>query len=96
MGNGRIAMSYAELESATAEIASQSGEMTSALADLRTQLDALDWEGSDKESYEEAKAQWDSSFEKINDILEAVGRAVDNAKKRYASTEAANAARFNG
>lgn len=90
----RIAMSYEELEAATAEIASRSGSMTSTLADLRTQLDALDWEGADKASYEEAKAQWDSSFEKINDILEAVGRAVDNAKQRYADTEAANAARF--
>lgn len=92
----RIAMSYEELEAATAEIASQSGEMTSTLADLRTQLDALDWQGADKDSYEEAKAQWDASFEKINDILEAVGRAVDNAKQRYQETEAANAARFNG
>lgn len=90
----RIAMSYEELEAATAEIASQSGEMTSTLADLRTQLDALDWQGADKDSYEDAKAQWDASFEKINDILEAVGRAVDNAKNRYQETEAANAARF--
>jgi WXG100 family type VII secretion target len=92
--SGRIAMSYEELEAATAEIASQSGEMTSTLADLRTQLDALDWEGADKVSYEEAKLQWDQAFEKINDILEAVGRAVDNAKNRYQETEAANAARF--
>ena len=37
----RIAMSYEELDAATAEIASQSGEMTSTLADLRTQLDGL-------------------------------------------------------
>ncbi|WP_081913008.1 WXG100 family type VII secretion target [Glycomyces sp. NRRL B-16210] len=92
--SGRIAMSYEELEAATAEIASQSGEMTSTLADLRTQLDAMDWQGADKSSYEEAKLQWDQSFEKINDILEAVGRAVDNAKNRYQETEAANAARF--
>jgi WXG100 family type VII secretion target len=91
---GRIAMSYEELEAATAEIASQSGEMTGTLADLRSQLDALDWEGDDKASYEEAKIQWDQAFEKINDILEAVGRAVDNAKNRYQETEAANAARF--
>jgi WXG100 family type VII secretion target len=87
-------MSYEELEAATAEIAAQSGEMTSTLADLRTQLDALDWDGADKAAYEEAKAQWDSAFDKINDILEAVGRAVDNAKNRYQETEAANAARF--
>jgi WXG100 family type VII secretion target len=92
----RIAMSYEVLEAATAEIASRSGSMTSTLADLRTQLDALDWEGADKAAYEEAKAQWDSSFEKINDILEAVGRAVENAKERYRETEAANAGRFGG
>jgi WXG100 family type VII secretion target len=92
----RIAMSYEELDAATAEIAQRSGSMTSALADLRSKLDALDWEGADKAAYEESKAQWDASFEKINDILEAVGRAVDNAKQRYEDTERANASRFGG
>ncbi|WP_204745626.1 WXG100 family type VII secretion target [Glycomyces paridis] len=87
-------MSYEELDAATAEIASQSGEMTSTLADLRTQLDGMDWEGGDKAAYEEAKAQWDAAYEKINDILEAVGRAVNNAKERYQEAEAANTARF--
>jgi WXG100 family type VII secretion target len=90
----RISMSYEQLEAATAEIASRSGSMTSTLADLRTKLDALEWEGADKAAYEESKAQWDASFEKINDILEAVGRAVENAKERYRETEAANASRF--
>ncbi|MEV3939288.1 WXG100 family type VII secretion target [Glycomyces sp. NPDC049804] len=89
-------MSYEQLEAATAEIASRSGSMTSTLADLRTKLDALEWEGTDKAAYEESKAQWDAAFEKINDILEAVGRAVDNAKQRYMDTEAANASRFSG
>ncbi|MBO3733666.1 WXG100 family type VII secretion target [Glycomyces niveus] len=92
----RIAMSYEELDAATAEIASQAGEMTSTLADLRTQLEALDWEGADKAAYEEAKAQWDAAYAKINDILEAVGRAVNNAKERYEETERANASRFGG
>lgn len=92
----RITMSYEVLEAATAEIAQRSGSMTSTLADLRGQLDALAWEGADKAAYEEAKAQWDAAFEKINDILEAVGRAVENAKERYRETEAANATRFGG
>ncbi|RRR99082.1 WXG100 family type VII secretion target [Glycomyces terrestris] len=94
--SGRIAMDYAELEAASQQIATESGEMTSTLADLRSQLEALDWEGDDKATYEEAKAQWDQAFEEINAILEAVGRAVNNAKERYAATEAANAGRFGG
>lgn len=91
---GRIALSYEELESAYAQIQSQSGEMEGTLADLRTQLDAMDWEGADKAAYEEAKIQWDDAFAKINEILVGVGNAVNNAKQRYAETEAANAARF--
>jgi WXG100 family type VII secretion target len=91
---GRIALSYEELESAYAQIQSQSGEMDGTLADLRTQLDAMDWEGADKAAYEESKAQWDAAFAKINEILTGVGNAVNNAKERYAETEAANAARF--
>ncbi|WP_026924856.1 WXG100 family type VII secretion target [Glycomyces arizonensis] len=91
---GRIALSYEELESATAQIQSQSGEMEGTLADLRTQLDAMDWEGDDKVAYEEAKVQWDNAFAKINEILQGVGTAVNNAKERYMETEAANASRF--
>jgi WXG100 family type VII secretion target len=94
MGNGRIQLSYAQLEEATAEIARQSGSMNGTLEDLRSQLDNLDWDGEDKVSYEEAKLQWDQAFTKINDILDAVGRSVDNAKNRYQETEAANASRF--
>lgn len=90
----RISMNYETLEAASAEIASQSSAMTGTLSDLRGQLEALQWQGADKAAYEEAKAQWDSAFDKINEILEAVGRAVDNAKTRYQEAEAANAARF--
>jgi WXG100 family type VII secretion target len=92
--SGRIALSYEQLEAATAEISTQSGEMTSTLSDLRTKLEALDWQGADQASYEESKAQWDAAFDKINEILQAVGGAVDNAKIRFQETEAANAARF--
>lgn len=91
---GRIALSYEELENAYSQIQSQSGEMEGTLADLRTQLDAMDWQGADKDAYEEAKAEWDEAFAKINEILQGVGTAVNNAKERYAETEAANAARF--
>ncbi|MCH7232975.1 WXG100 family type VII secretion target [Glycomyces sp. L485] len=91
---GRIALSYEELESAYAQIQSQSGEMDGTLTDLRTQLDNMDWQGADKSAYEESKLQWDQAFEKINEILIGVGNAVNNAKQRYAETEAANAARF--
>ena len=94
MTGSRISMNYETLEAASAEIASQSSAMAGTLSDLRSQLEALEWEGADKAAYEEAKAQWDGAFEKINDILEAVGRAVENAKIRYAETEAANASRF--
>lgn len=91
---GRIALSYEELESAHSQILSQSGEMEGTLQDLRTQLDAMDWEGDDKTAYEEAKVQWDNAFAKINEILQGVGTAVNNAKERYMETEAANAQRF--
>ncbi|GAB3645213.1 WXG100 family type VII secretion target [Glycomyces tarimensis] len=91
---GRIQLSYEDLESAYAQIQSQSGEMEGTLTDLRTQLDNMDWEGDDKVAYEEAKVQWDQAFAKINEILIGVGNAVNNAKERFAETEAANAARF--
>lgn len=91
----RIALSYEQLEEATSVIQTHSGDMEGTLADLRQQLDGMDWEGADKAAYEESKAQWDAAFAKINEILMGVSNAVNNAKERYMETEAANASRFN-
>ncbi|WP_035702664.1 WXG100 family type VII secretion target [Glycomyces tenuis] len=89
-----IKLSYSELEAATAQIASESGAINDTLSELASRLDALNWEGSDKEAYEGQRAEWNQSIGKLNEILEQVGTAVNNAKIRYAETEAANAARF--
>jgi WXG100 family type VII secretion target len=89
-----IKLSYSELEAATAQIASESGAINDTLAELASKLDALEWQGSDKEAYDAQREEWNQSIGKLNEILAQVGTAVNNAKERYAETEAANAARF--
>ncbi|MEU6249163.1 WXG100 family type VII secretion target [Glycomyces sp. NPDC047010] len=91
---GQIALSYEEMESAYSQIISESGSINDRLSDLATKLDALEWEGADRDAYMEQRAEWDSSMAKINEILEQIGGAVDRARQNYADAEAANAARF--
>ncbi|MQM25300.1 WXG100 family type VII secretion target [Glycomyces albidus] len=91
---GAIALNYAEMEDAHQRILSGSQSINDNLADLGSKLDALEWEGDDRVAYMEQRAEWEGSMAKINEILEAIGGAVDRARQNYADTEAANALKF--
>jgi len=91
---GAISLDYATMEESYSRIINDSQSINDSLADLGAKLDALEWDGSDREAYMAQREEWEQSMAKLNEILEAVGNAVDNARQRYADTEAANAARF--
>lgn len=91
---GAISLDYATMEESYSRIISDSQSINDALAELGNKLDALEWDGADKIAYDEQRAEWEQSMGKLNEILEAVGGAVDNARQRYFDTEQANAARF--
>ncbi|PRY54155.1 WXG100 family type VII secretion target [Glycomyces artemisiae] len=91
---GAISLDYATMEESYSRIINDSQSINDSLADLGAKLDALEWDGADREAYMAQREEWEQSMAKLNEILEAVGNAVDNARQRYADTEAANAARF--
>ncbi|WP_335990287.1 WXG100 family type VII secretion target [Glycomyces sp. MUSA5-2] len=91
---GAISLDYTTMEESYSRIINDSQSINDALADLGAKLDALEWEGEDQAAYDAQRAEWNQSMDKLNQILEAVGNAVDNARQRYLDTEQANARRF--
>ena len=91
---GAIGLSYSEMEAAHSQILSESGAINDTLAELAGKLDQLEWKGADREAYMGQREEWDQSIGKLNEILEMVGNAVNNAMIRYQEAEAANVSRF--
>ncbi|MFC4334837.1 WXG100 family type VII secretion target [Salininema proteolyticum] len=91
----RIALSYQELEDASQGLKKESDDMVSALEGLIAKLDPIEWDGQDRESYEEAKTECQQALQKILEILNGIGQAVDAAKEAYQEAEANNAKSFN-
>ncbi|GAA1692561.1 hypothetical protein GCM10009830_45450 [Glycomyces endophyticus] len=89
-----IALNYIEMEDASQRILAGSQSINDSLSDLGNKLDALDWEDEAAVAYQDKRAEWTQSLQKLNEILEAVGNAVNTAKENYQNTEAANKAKF--
>ena len=86
----RIKVSFEQLSTAQTQITSISGEIQEKLGDLKRMLGNLDWEGEDREAYNEHQADWDSAMEEINELLGDIGRAVGTAGSNYQETQAAS------
>ncbi|MEV4624544.1 WXG100 family type VII secretion target [Asanoa sp. NPDC049573] len=86
-----IQVSYAALENAQSQMQAISKGIEGRLDSLRSQLQQMQWNGSDREAYQGYQAQWDAAVADINAILHEIGAAVGTANQNYQSTEANNA-----
>jgi len=87
-----IQVNYAALENAQTQMQTISKTIDGRLDTLRSQLQQMQWSGSDREAYAAYQAQWDAAVADINAILNEIGAAVGVANSNYMSTEANNAA----
>jgi len=85
-----IKVEYAELENATQQMRQISQEIDQKLDTLRQKLQKIQWEGADKEAYQQHQAAWDAAIRDINHILGEIGNAVGIAKENYVATEMNN------
>lgn len=91
-----IRVDYAAMENANSQIRTISGGLDERLQDLRARLERMHWEGADKVSYEQHRAEWESAMNGINRVLLEVGNAVGMARENYMATEQANANAWGG
>ena len=91
-----IRVDYAVLESANQQIRTISAGIEDRLSGLRSRLQRIQWEGSDRVAYEHHRAQWDAAMNGINRVLHEIGVAVGVARENYLATEQANARAWGG
>jgi WXG100 family type VII secretion target len=68
------------------------------LDDLERQLEPMvnSWTGDAKEAYFQQKQKWDSASAAMAQILQQMGRAVDEANSNYQAAENSNRGLWNG
>ena len=89
-----IKVSPAQLDGFSMAIKGSSQQLQAILDQLRTKLDAMQWEGGDKQQYEMQRAEWTRTVTGLNELLNRIGQTVDLASQNYRGTEGANARMF--
>ncbi|MEV6525454.1 WXG100 family type VII secretion target [Longispora sp. NPDC051575] len=90
-----IQVSYEVLEHATGEIKKLSGQIDEKLDTLRQGLQRLQWDGNDREAYNQHQKKWDDAVKDLNSVLAQIGAAVGMAKQNYMDTEMQNSKLWN-
>ncbi|RZS90372.1 WXG100 family type VII secretion target [Motilibacter rhizosphaerae] len=88
-----ILVTFSAISQAQGDIATTSQNINSELADLKAYLAPLvaTWSGQAAENYQAKQKQWDEAAAEINQILDAIGRAVGNAHDDFQAAESSNA-----
>ena len=84
-----IAVDYAAMEEAAAQIRTSSKTIEDLSASLKSQLQKIDWQGGDREAYLAQQAKWDAALEDMNTILHKISEAVVTARQGYGDVESA-------
>jgi len=93
-----IAVSYAALKTAEADITTGSNELKQALSTLQGAMTPLraNWTGEAASAYDTANRNWTASIEDMTSLLVTVGTMVKNSADSYAAVDKAGANHFNG
>jgi WXG100 family type VII secretion target len=68
-------------------------ETTSSLErDIEARLQ--DWEGGAREAYQVARAEWNAQIQKLNEILQQLGVAIQQIQEQYVASEQRNTSLF--
>jgi 6 kDa early secretory antigenic target len=96
MNAGNLKVNFGGLDAAAADIQASAGQVEARLDQLESELAPLrsDWTGSASESYQAAKAKWDSGMQEIKLLLADIGRGVSTSNADYQSAETANQSRW--
>jgi early secretory antigenic target protein ESAT-6 len=93
MADGMMLVTFAELANAAQTIQTTSSNLNQRLDDLKQQLTPIanSWTGSAAEGYQVQQHKWDQAQADLNQVLQAIGKAIEAAHDAYQSTETSNA-----
>jgi 6 kDa early secretory antigenic target len=91
-----IKVTFGGLEAAAGNITTQSQKVQSSLDDLKARLQPLvaSWQGQAAENYNAHQAKWDTAAADLQQVLAAIGTAVQRAAEDYRDGERNNANRW--
>ena len=89
---------FGSLQTGESDFASTYAQLQSTISTLDAQLRSSlsQWDGEAQQAYYAAKAKWDAAMADMATVLSNLGRVIGEAHVNYGSTEAANAALWNG
>jgi early secretory antigenic target protein ESAT-6 len=91
-----IKVTFGGLEAAAGNISTQAGKVQNSLDDLKQFLQPLvsTWTGTASEEYNAHQLKWDQAAADLQQVLAAIGTAVQRAAEDYRDGERNNAARW--
>lgn len=89
-----IQYNFAAIAQASADIHATNASINGQLDQLKADIAPMvgEWEGESSTAYQDAQRRWDSAAAELNQVLQSVARAVDDANSRMSAinTSAAN------
>jgi WXG100 family type VII secretion target len=85
-----LQVSYEVMQAQHEVMRKASLEIDTLLDTLRQGLSKLNWQGADRDAYNEAQTQWDNAVRDMNNILNEIAMAVGFARENYATVEMQN------
>lgn len=98
MSEGRILVTFGELENARTAIQTTWTAISRELEDLKRYLGPMveSWTGDAAAAYQAHQARWDQSAAELNQVLNQIGVALGTTNENFQAGEAANRVRWNG
>lgn len=89
---------FASLQTGEGDFAQIYSSLTTNISQLDAQLrgSLSQWDGDAQQAYYAAKAKWDAAMANMATVLNNLRGVIGEAHVNYSSTEAANAALWNG
>lgn len=87
---------FAAMEQGEADFKQTYSALVNEISSLNTQLQTnlSEWDGSARQAYTDAQAQWNIAMENMQQVLSQLGAVIGTANGGYQATEAANTARW--
>jgi early secretory antigenic target protein ESAT-6 len=91
--NSMVLVTFSALANAAQSIQATNSSLNAKLEDLQSQLRPIvsTWTGAASENYQVQQKKWDEAQTDLNNVLLAIGKAVEAAHEAYTTTETANA-----
>ncbi|GAA2514199.1 WXG100 family type VII secretion target [Streptomyces sp. NPDC059506] len=92
--SGQILVNFSTISTAANDVRQTASSIKNQLDDLEAGVKkiATTWEGSAQESYRAKQAEWDKRALSMQQTLEQIAKALDQAAQSYQATESRNKA----